>query len=306
MKSLLELLGEKREWRIVLTDSGLGGLSICAGLEALIRMRRYRRKIELFYINAWPEAGAGYNDLPDAAARAAVFDRALAAMTGYRPDLIVIACNTLSVLYGPTEFAKNPAVPVAGIIDAGVDLFSGMLQKDPAASLVLFGTRTTIASGEHVRRLTGLGIEPGRIRTAACHGLAAVIDKDPDDPTLPGLVDACVSRSLVDGRPPGKLYAGLACTHYAYVAELFQRSLAVFAGGRAVVLDPNSQMIMSLAAGKDRGLADAPLPASPSVEVISKVELPEAQRRAVAPRLEKVSPATARALIDYRHIPTLF
>jgi len=306
MKSLLELLGEKREWRIVITDSGLGGLSICAGLDALIRMRRYRRNIELVYVNAWPEAGVGYNDLPDAAARAAVFDRALAAMMGYRPDLVIIACNTLSVLYGLTESAKNPAVPVAGIIDAGVDLFAGMLQKDPAASLVIFGTRTTVASGEHVRRLTGLGIEPGRIRTAACHGLAAVIDKDPDDPTLPGLVDACVSRALVDGRPTGKLYAGLACTHYAYVAELFRRSLAGFAGGRAVVLDPNSQMIMSLAAGKDRGLADAPGPSSPAVTVVSKVELPEAQRRAVARRLESVSPATARALMDYTHVPTLF
>jgi glutamate racemase len=303
MKSLLELLGEKREWRIVLTDSGLGGLSICAGLDALIRMRRYRRKVELVYVDAWPEAGVGYNDLPDDASRAAVFDRALAAMMGYRPDLVIIACNTLSVLYGLTEFAKNPVVPVAGIVDAGVDLFAGMLQNDAAASLILFGTRTTIASGEHVRRLTGLGIEPGRIRTAACHGLAAVIDRDPDDPALPGLVDDCVSRALAAGKPPGKLYAGLACTHYAYVADLFRRS---FAGGRAVVLDPNSQMIMALAAGKDRGLADAPGPASPAVEVVSKVELPEAQRRAVARRLETVSPATARALMDYTHVPELF
>lgn len=306
MKSLLELLGEKHEWRIVLTDSGLGGLSICAGLDALIRMRRYRRKIDLVYVNAWPETGVGYNDLPDDAARAAVFDRALAAMMGYRPDLVVIACNTLSVLYGLTEFARTPAVPVAGIVDAGVDLFAGMLQKDPTASLVLFGTRTTIASGEHVRRLTGLGIEPGRIRTAACHGLAAVIDKDPDDPALPGRVEECVSRALASGTPPGKIYAGLACTHYTYVADLFRSALAGFTGRRAIVLDPNSQLIMSLANGKDRGRADSPGPFFPAVAVVSKVELPEAQRRAVARRLEGLSPVTARALMDYTHVPTLF
>ncbi len=306
MKSLLELIGEKREWRIVLTDSGLGGLSICAGLDALIRMRRYRRTVELVYVNAWPETGLGYNDLPDAAARAAVFDRALAAMMDYRPDLVVIACNTLSVLYGSTVFVKAPAVPVAGIIDAGVDLFAGMLQKDPAATLVLFGTRTTIASGEHVRRLAALGIEPGRIRTAACHGLAAVIDKDPDDPALPGLVGECVSRALAGGTPPGKLYAGLACTHYAYVADIFRTALAGFAGRRAAVLDPNSRMIMSLAAGKDRGRADSPGPFSPAVTVVSKIELPEAQRRIVARRLEGLSPATAKALMDYTHVPTLF
>lgn len=306
MKSLLDLLGEKRDWRIVLTDSGLGGLSICAGLESLLRLRRYRRKIELLYVNAWPEAGRGYNDLPDTAARAAVLDRTLTAMMGYRPDLIVIACNTLSVLYGMTEFGKAPAVPVVGMIDAGVELFAWALKEHPAATLVLFGTRTTIGSGEHTRRLTRLGIDTRRIRAAACPGLAGVIDKDPDDPALPALVDECVSRALAGGKPPGKLYAGLACTHYAYVADLFRRSLVKFARGRAVVLDPANGLITSLAIGKDRGRTDGPDPSSPAVAVVSKVELPEAQRRAVARRLEGLSPATARALMDYTHVPELF
>jgi hypothetical protein len=43
-----------------------------------------------------------------------------------------------------------------------------------------------------------------------------------------------------------------------------------------------------------------------SVEVVSKVELPEAQRQAVARRIEPFSPATARALIEYRRISDLF
>jgi F0F1-type ATP synthase delta subunit len=42
------------------------------------------------------------------------------------------------------------------------------------------------------------------------------------------------------------------------------------------------------------------------VEVVSKVELTEAQRRAVARRLEPVSARTARALIAYTRIPGLF
>ena len=305
MYRLLDLLGENRDGRVVLTDSGLGGLSICAGLEKRLRDCRGRGKLDLVYVNAWPDAHHGYNDLPDAAARAAVFDRALVAMGNYRPDLIVIACNTLSVLYGLTEFARSPAFPVAGIVDEGVDLFAGTLQKDPAASLVLFGTKTTIASGEHVRRLTGLGIEPGRILTAACHGLAAVIDKDPDDPALPGLVDECVSRALTAGTPPGKLYAGLACTHYAYVAGLFRRSLGRFAGAGNDVLDPNGHLVEALAAGLEPGKPNDPGP-DLSVEVVSKVDLPESQRRAVARRLETVSPATARALMDYTHVPELF
>ena len=305
MKSLLELIGDKSDWRIVLTDSGLGGLTVCAGLESLLRMRRYRRAVEMVYVNAWPEEGRGYNDLPDAASRAAVLDRALAAMLRYRPDLIVIACNTLSVLYGLTEFAKAPPVPVAGIIDEGVDLFARALKARPDATLVIFGTRTTVESGEHVRRLTRLGIDPRRIRAAACPGLAGAIDKDPDSPALPGLVDECVSRALAGRKPGGFLYAGLACTHYAYVEDVFRRSLGRCAGDGAEVLDPNVHLIFALAAQKERGRTEGP-DLSLAVQVVSKVGLAEAQRRAVARRLEPVAPLAARALIDYTHVPALF
>lgn len=305
MDSLLDVLGENRDGRIVLTDSGLGGLSVCAGLESRLREIRGGRTIDLIYVNAWPDETHGYNDLPDAAARAAVLDRALVAMGNYRPDLIVIACNTLSVLYEQTRFARSPAFPVAGIVDEGVGLFARALDSDPRASLVLFGTKTTIGSGEHVRRLSGLGIDPRRVRTAACHGLAAVIDKDPDDPVLPDLVDECVSRALSGGIPPGPLYAGLACTHYAYVADLFRESLGRFAGASVEVLDPNGRLIEALAAGME-GAAPHAGATAVTVEVVSKVALTEAQRRAVARRLETVSPATARALMDYTHVPGLF
>src|SRR5512136_624733 len=112
MKSLPELLGEGHGWRIVITDSGLGGLSICTDLERRLRASQAGRKIDLIYVNAWPDAGYGYNDLPNPAARAAVLDKALAAMMGFRPGLILIACNTLSVLYELTAFAKPAPVPV--------------------------------------------------------------------------------------------------------------------------------------------------------------------------------------------------
>jgi glutamate racemase len=292
MRSLFEILGENRGGRVVLTDSGLGGLSICAGLESRLRGIRGGRTIDLIYVNAWPDEAHGYNDLPDPASRAAVLDLALAAMVRYRPDLIVIACNTLSVLYERTAFARSPIVPVAGIVDE--------------ASLVVFGTRTTIESGEHVRRLAGRGIEPGRVRAAACPGLAGAIDKDPDSPALAGLVDACVSRALAGAAIEGPLFAGLACTHYAYVAGLFRRSLGRLAGSRVGVLDPNERLVEALAAGMEGPAADTAGAATVTVEVVSKVALAEPRRRAVARRLEPVSPATARALIGYTHIPTLF
>lgn len=305
MKSIPDLLGGKDDWRIVITDSGLGGLSICAGLERRLRGASGERKIRLIYVNAWPDSRYGYNDLPDIPARAAVLDEALTAMTAFRPGLILIACNTLSVLYESTGFSRAPAVPVAGIIDEGVDLFQQALTRDPEGTLLLFGTRMTIGSGEHIRRLSRRGIDARRVVATACHGLAGAVDKDPDAPALAGLVEECVSRALLDIRVEGTLYAGLCCTHYSYIADLFRTSLERQTGARVEVLDPNESLVGSLTSGMGAPRPDA-AEADIAVEVVSKVELSKEQRRAVARRLEPVSGRTARALIEYTRIPELF
>ena len=140
-------------------------------MEKKLRSAAIGRSIRLIYVNAWPEPQRGYNDLPDPASRARVFDRALARMAEDRPGLIVIACNTLSVLYDLTEFSKAPPAPVVGIIEAGVELFHEALSRDPCGELVLFGTRTTVESGEHIGRLARRGIAADRMSAVACHGL---------------------------------------------------------------------------------------------------------------------------------------
>ncbi len=266
---------------IAITDSGLGGLLICAELERRLRGTEGDGSVRLAYVDAWPETGRGYNDLPD------------------------LPCNTLSVVYEATAFGRTPAVPVTGILDEGTALFHEALDLDPASVLALFGTRTTIGSGEYVRRLNRSGIGPERVFPESCHGLAAVIDKDPGSPAVPGLVEECVLR-VVPRLPSGApVHAGLACTHYAYVAEAFRTSLGRRAGAKVEILDPGGRFVDGLTRGlspRRPGATERDL----AVEVISKVELPEAQRRAVARRLEPLSPATARALVGYTHVPELF
>jgi glutamate racemase len=290
---------------LVITDSGLGGLLICAELERRLRQLGPGRDVRLVYVNAWPDPGGGYNDLPGPAAQAAVFDRALAATMAFAPSAIVIACNTLSVVYRDTAFHRAPAVPVVGILDEGVDLFFEALNRDPESVLAVFGTRTTIGSGEHLRRLRARGIDPARLVAEACHGLAAAIDKDPGAPGIPGLVDACVQRALPKLPSGGTLYAGLACTHYAYVSEVFRGALARRTGGAVETLEPGERLVEKLTAGL-AAPERAPGAGGVAVEIVSKVELAESQRHAVARRLEAISPVSARALLAYRHVPDLF
>jgi len=305
MRSIPDLLAGKGDRRIVITDSGLGGLSICAELEKQLRNSSGERAVRLIYVNAWPYSGRGYNNLPDVAARAAVLDKALTAMTSFRPGLILIACNTLSVLYGSTEFRRAPTVPIVGLIEEGVDLFHEALTREPASALVLFGTRTTIESGEHVRRLIQRGIDPRRVFAVACHGLAGAIDKDPDAPGVAEQIEGCVLRAVREIKVEGRLYAGLCCTHYSYVAENFRTSLTRLIGARVEILDPGARLVGNLTSGMEErrsGSGEADI----GVEVVSKVELSDAQRGAVARRLEPTSARTAQALIEYTHIPELF
>jgi glutamate racemase len=300
--------------RLVVTDSGIGGLSICAALERRLRLEG-RRRTRITYVNAWPFEWRGYNDLPDVQTRAAVFDGALRVMASWSPARILIACNTLSIIYAHTAFSRAAAVPVDGIIDAGVDLFSERLAAEPAAGLILLGTKTTIESGAHAGALAARGIDPRRVRAVHCHGLAGAIERDPESAAVSDLISACAGR--VRAADPGgvPLYAGLCCTHYGYVGDRLCDALGMALGRPVRPLDPNARMVDDLELGPpDAPAADGGATGDGSagasdvvpVEVLSKVTLDEVARRAIAHLVAPISPATAQALLSYSHVPDLF
>jgi len=289
----------------VITDSGLGGLGICAAIESALRLSGNAGDVRLTYFNAWPEEGRGYNSLPDEAARLALFDSALVRMSRQGPDRIVIACNTLSVLFDRTSFARLSALPVVGIIDAGVNLFHDALSADPGSAIALFGTRITIESGAHRDRLVQLGTAPDRIVPVSCHGLAAAIEKDAGSADVEHLVDQCsslaaVATASVPHAEP--LFAGLCCTHYGYVADRFRASLER-ASGRAVrILDPAGVLVRLIVRESAAGASRSAI----TVDVISKVTLDERTRTGIGRLIAPMSPPTARALEAYTHVPDLF
>jgi glutamate racemase len=284
---------------------------VCAAIERGLRQAGGPRGIRLTYVNAWPFEDLGYNDLPDEAARARVFDAALTRMARMEPGRILVACNTLSILYPRTEFSRRAPVPVHGIVDAGVELFAARLEANPGTAIVILGTRTTIESGVHKARLEARGIDPRRIATVSCHGLAGAIERDVDGPRTTELVAECAARAAGAARPGPLLFLGLCCTHYGYIAVRIVDAVARLIPGRVRALDPNLPLAASL-------LADAAFfeetghapggggPGGVSVEVMSKVSLAETARLGIARLVAPVSQATAAALLSYAHVPDLF
>jgi glutamate racemase len=302
---------DPQDLHLLLTDSGLGGLAVCAGIERNLRASCRYRRVRLTYFNAAAEPRRGYNDLPDAAARAALLDRVLAAMEALHPDRIVLACNTLSVLYEGTAHARRHAARVTGIIGAGVGLFAEALAADPGGVLLLLGTRTTIDSGTHRQRLIARGLAADRIAAISCHGLAAAIDSDPDGPEVQRLIEQCAA-ALPGLRLAGRgerLYAGLACTHYGFVEQPIRAALQRASGLSVSLLDPNQALVDALTVPPDpdqeRGDA-AHRTCEVAVQVLSKVPLEEIARKAIARRIGAASDLTARALLSYTRDPDLF
>ncbi len=291
--------------RLMLTDSGLGGLSICAALERDLRGSPLAGRVRLTYVNAWPEEGRGYNDFSNDGERAEVFDRALEAMAALKPDRLLIACNTLSILFEDTAFSRAAVCPVEGIVDCGVALFEEELRSSPASSIVLLGTRTTISSGAHRRALIAAGVAPERIGSVSCHGLATAIERDIGGPRVTELIEAYASDVGEAVTGSQGVWLGLCCTHYGYVADRLASAVAAATGRCVRALDPNVRMVRD-AMGRLLTEAVPAGKAAPAVEVVSKVALDDRTRAGISTLVRPVSPATAEALIAYRHAPTLF
>ena len=304
--SIIDIHGKSNQpdLSILVTDSGLGGLSICADMAARLVASQQFRNLSVVYFNAWPLQDKGYNFLEDDAARIRIFGNAIRSMNRYSPDLIFIACNTLSVIFQQAQLAAVSRAPVVDIIDCGIDRIVTALAGDPVSPLLLLGTRTTIASGVHARRLLERGVDRSRIARQDCHGLAGAIERDPQSPRVRSLVEQFMARAAAVLPPAAEqIYAVLCCTHYGYSQVLIKESLSRHTGARVAIINPNQAMSDFISVES--------LPArfqsvNLNVDVVSRVPLSARKISAIAALIEPVSPQTALALKNYRHIPDLF
>ena len=301
----LSALFAKKDVTIAVTDSGLGGLSIMAEAAARMKTAGLFRSVKLVFYNALFANDSGYNSLRDRERKIAVFSRALEGLEKrVRPDLILVGCNTLSVITAETPFAKRTRTPILDIVGPGVELVAKALSGDPRSTAVILGTETTTGEGEHARRLEALGFGPSRVVIQACPELANFIENGPGSDETGLLIESFVDDAL--SRVPDKtapLLLSLNCTHYGYALPLWDKALRARGIGSFVILNPNGRMLDPLFPPKaEKKFAATAVRAS----VVSMVGIEKRKIEALGAWLKTVSPEVAAALANYELVPDLF
>ena len=302
-KSIKAVLDQKTV-SILITDSGLGGLSICADVVSRLHHQPLFQDVAITYFNAWPEQNRGYNKFDTITERIRIFNQALVGMETYHPDLIMIACNTLSALYDRTEFSLHSGIPVLGIIDFGVDLIHEKLIMAPGSKALILGTLTMIAENRHKEILMEKGIDTDRIITQACDGLATAIERNPEGEAVIELTDQYIREAASKIRlNRGTLFVALCCTHFGYIAPIIAQKVKQYVAEDVVILNPNSVMSEFLF---ERGSGVVCSKPNIDIKVVSKIVIDDIKIDSISRLIKDISPETAEALTNYKHKPDLF
>ncbi|NUN10776.1 MAG: aspartate/glutamate racemase family protein [Ignavibacteriaceae bacterium] len=290
---------------IVLTDSGLGGISVCAGIELKLRANPCYKEVNLIFFNSHAEKGSGYNLMPSMERKAEVFDSALEVMERkFSPDIILIACNTLSVVYPLTQFSKKTQTKVLGIIDFGTEIISAELARKPKAKALILGTKTTIGSNVHIDELVSKGVERERLYGKAMPDLESEIQYSPHSSKVKQMIRNYLGEAFKEIDYRGEfIFTALCCTHYGYSREVFEMSLSGLADGKYLILNPNDSMINSVVSDCGEKNYQA---SRIKVEVVSRAVLDEEERKSISDIIRENAPLTADALVNYINDKDLF
>ena len=108
---------------LLITDSGLGGLSLLGRLTVeleSIRIQKPEMGINIIYVNAVPRNTYGYNDMDSREERIKVFNDLLEQVEQrYDPKKIYVACGSLSALLNKIPFVMKHPEKVEGIDKIG-------------------------------------------------------------------------------------------------------------------------------------------------------------------------------------------
>ena len=293
--------------RVAITDSGVGGLSVCAALEAALADIRLHEDLEVLYLNAALEDDYSYNAMPTRAEKLHTFGNFLhAALDGYQPDLLFIACNTLSVMFEDPFYDAFRHQPVLGIVETGAAELLQAHNEAPGADIIVFATETTIESNAYGSRLAAAGVPASGVVQQACPGLPDAISNDASGALAERLLKKYVPEALARfDRPPREVIAFLGCTHYGYQATRFASLLRSRVADVRVV-NPNTAAAAAILANIGAARTSSEECGRAAFRVISRYAIPAKPLQSLPIYLGRNAPATLQALQHFTHRPDLF
>ena len=294
----LPALLQKENITIVITDSGLGGLSVVADAAVKFQKNPVFKSVKLVFANALFSDQGGYNSLQTREEKLKVFSNALQSMQDrFAPDIILVACNTLSVLIPDTEFVATSSLSVVGIVENGVEQIAQQLKDKPQGRNIIFATQTTVDEATHKNQLLKLGIKDEQIVAQSCPQLTLYIEQGYDSMYTEMLIDAYVDEALTGlGATAGPLSVSFNCTHFGYSMEFWQKAFASRGVEVSAYLDPNTKMIDFLL---PVSLQNRYQQSEVDVKVVSMIDIPVDRQDSIGRYLHSISPTTETALHKY-------
>lgn len=212
---------QKENITILITDSGIGGLSVASLLYNKMKSYNSYKKVNIVYCDARKNKKNGYNAIEDSNQKIKLFsDRLTKMYKKINPDIIFIACNTLSILYNKTDFFKKYSVPVIDIFSTGCNSIFNYLNNTDN-NVFIMGTRTTINENAYKKYLIDMGVDQNKIINQMSPNLAKYIESyGIDDWALNCNLDWLVNRMMQKKKENWDKFAiSLNCTHYIYVID---------------------------------------------------------------------------------------
>jgi glutamate racemase len=229
---------------ILVFDSGLGGLTVFREVKAA--------RPDARFVYLADDAGFPYGKLGESILIARVIDVVGNAIAEYRPDLVVVACNTASTL-ALAELRARFAVPFVGTVPAIKPACAQSISKQVS----VLGTEATVGR-EYTRALIREFASGCDVHLVGSSHLAAFAEAEfAGDPATDVAISEEINGCFLEngGRRTDTIV--LACTHYPLLLQRFRTN----APWPVTWLDPSSAIARRVAdLMREHGVCDPPPP----------------------------------------------
>ncbi len=289
------------KFTVVFTDSGLGGLSSLGKFYHYLKdIKTWSfKEIDLIFFNALAESGMGYSLMKSEEQKVSIFNSALEALQErYNPDVIAIACNTLSALYPKTAFSKTNK-HVLEIISPAKLQISEHQQICGQEPLLIFATETTINSGAY-------RFNDKNIITVCGGSLASLIEANSKDLAVQERINEMFksAREKIVKKKDISIFLG--CTHYGYIQELFYKQCKFYNFKISKILDPQDAFVELIKTKTKENNKSAPGKTKINLRIESQATIEPYEIKSISALLENEYPDISEILKNYTRLPKMF